>query len=111
MYNKIYKKNRGRFLPAYRYGSYKYVCKRKGIKLNLDIDEFIDFIYQKCFYCGKIPDFKHPNGIDRKNQNLGYDLDNCVPCCTECNYMKRKMSDKEFIEKCSQISNYTKNKF
>jgi hypothetical protein len=43
------------------------------------------------------------NGIDRKNNSLGYVSNNCVPCCSECNLMKRKMSVNQFLEHMRKI--------
>ena len=39
--------------------------------------------------------WKH-NGIDRIDSSKGYTKDNCVSCCTHCNYAKHEMSVKEF---------------
>lgn len=43
------------------------------------------------------------NGIDRVDSNKGYHIDNCVPCCTSCNYAKHKLSQKEFYDKIKKI--------
>ena len=37
-------------------------------------------------------------GIDRKDNTLGYTLENSVPCCPTCNFAKRGLSVIEFIE-------------
>ncbi len=37
------------------------------------------------------------NGIDRVNNEMGYEPLNVVPCCQECNFAKCKMSKDEFI--------------
>jgi 5-methylcytosine-specific restriction endonuclease McrA len=36
------------------------------------------------------------NGIDRKNNSLEYTLENCVPCCRQCNFAKQGLSEIEF---------------
>lgn len=36
------------------------------------------------------------NGVDRVDNALGYTPDNCVPCCSRCNYAKRAMPRGEF---------------
>ena len=47
---------------------------------------------QKCHYCGNAA----PNGIDRVNNEIGYKLDNCKPCCKHCNYVKGDLSIEDF---------------
>lgn len=45
-------------------------------------------------------------GIDRIDNALGYTLDNIVPCCRTCNFMKQTSNQKDFINKCKQISTH-----
>jgi hypothetical protein len=37
------------------------------------------------------------NGIDRKDNKGGYELDNCAPCCTVCNFLKRDMAYSKWV--------------
>ena len=39
------------------------------------------------------------NGIDRINSDKGYTIDNCVPCCAQCNHMKLDYTTEEFLTK------------
>jgi hypothetical protein len=50
---------------------------------------------EKCFFIY--------NGLDRLNQKLPHNKDNVVPCCSECNYMKRDMSKDVFVDKIKEI--------
>jgi len=43
------------------------------------------------------------NGIDRKVNFVGYQSNNCVPCCASCNYMKQDMNEKDFLNKIDRI--------
>ena len=45
-------------------------------------------------------------GIDRIDSYLGYFVDNCVPCCAECNRMKFKHPQKDFLDIIDKIYNY-----
>lgn len=71
------------------------------------IEDYLAIVKQNCHYCGCEPYhytkkedsvFVH-NGIDRKDNNQGYTLDNVVPCCGECNRIKRQRSYDEFIHR------------
>lgn len=46
------------------------------------------------------------NGIDRVDSSKGYEFDNIVTCCGDCNLMKRDMSYDDFLNKIKRISNY-----
>ena len=43
------------------------------------------------------------NGIDRVNNDLGYNIENCVSACKEVNMGKYTYSKDEYINMCKQI--------
>lgn len=43
------------------------------------------------------------NGIDRKNNELGYTLENSITCCKICNRAKSSLSYEEFMEYINRI--------
>lgn len=43
------------------------------------------------------------NGIDRLDSNIGYNIENCVTCCKQCNIMKNVWSEKDFLNKIKEI--------
>lgn len=53
------------------------------------------------------------NGVDRKNNYLGYTKENSVPCCEKCNRFKLDHSEKDFLLHCFRIIKFqltTRNK-
>lgn len=74
---------------------------------SLTKEQFRFITSQPCTYCGKIPNQTYKtqnnrggyihNGIDRMNNEVGYVIENCVPCCKTCNYAKRTMTIDSFI--------------
>lgn len=72
-----------------------------------------------CFYCGKPPSqiFHHKkyngefvyNGIDRKDNVKGYSIENCVSCCSFCNYTKNNTPFNDFIKWIRTVDETTKN--
>lgn len=96
-------------------GSYKRRASKRGYTWALDREEFIILTSSFCRFCGIEPlqvSISHDptlseagkqnskyiyNGIDRWDNTKGYSLDNCVPCCGECNRMKSDMSGEEYI--------------
>ena len=45
------------------------------------------------------------NGIDRLDSSKPYEVDNCVSCCSKCNYMKQDNTEQEFIDQIKKIYN------
>ena len=44
------------------------------------------------------------NGIDRLDSNVCYTVENCRPCCKDCNYMKGTYDPRTFIERAKKIA-------
>jgi len=104
-----------RLLKDYRAGAVK-----RGYEFSLEFDEFTSLLSGNCVYCGAEPyvheyekqymqvteePYKH-NGIDRINPNKGYSFDNCVSCCSKCNYAKHEMTIDEYKEWLVKSYNY-----
>lgn len=88
--------------------SYIKGAKSRNYSFLLTYDYFINLVSKKCFYCGIEPlrEQKHIskskysffcNGIDRKDNSIGYTIENCVPCCKICNVAKSNLSYDVFI--------------
>jgi hypothetical protein len=86
------------------YAQDKGSAKYRGIFFNLSKQEHEFIIKQPCSYCGKLP---NPyNGIDRFDSNLGYELNNCRPCCSDCNYNKNDTPFDTWIKHNQKIIAY-----
>lgn len=94
------------------YRTYKNDAKKRSLLFGLSFEEVSKLIKQECHYCGTIDSctvsdkrgleanhryFKY-NGIDRVNNEIGYFIENCVPCCNICNYSKRTLSLDEWSQ-------------
>lgn len=107
----------------------KYItnAKKRNLEWSLSEDEALELFSSDCYYCGVYPsqEFNYYNsekytketylknttfynGIDRIDNNKGYFLMNCVPCCKKCNYAKRDMSIEEFEEWIDQLIKHRK---
>jgi 5-methylcytosine-specific restriction endonuclease McrA len=96
---------------------YHHSAKKRGLFFRLNLDEFHCLTVSACHYCGAAPSrtivFNNKgytsyrfNGIDRKNNSIGYVLSNCVPCCTDCNNCKGSRSYDEFLSLIRKIFNH-----
>lgn len=86
---------------------------RRWIKVNtitrniinkLTEEQWTELSKGNCYFCGNEPN--QPchngqkvlkNGIDRLNSDIGYTPENCVPCCSQCNYAKHTTPVDEFL--------------
>jgi hypothetical protein len=100
------------------FGTYQRQALRRGYSWSLTEDEFKEFLFKRCFYCDAEPTSKYNtssnnpvmdnnliyNGIDRKNNEIGYSKKNCITACGICNRMKMDLSYERFLEKIKQIN-------
>lgn len=65
----------------------KAISRCAGWSWSLSESEYSVLVCQSCHYCGFA---LTPTGIglDRKDSERGYEIDNVVPCCRECNVAK-----------------------
>jgi hypothetical protein len=94
--------------PIGKFRHYRRGAESRNIEFLLTFDEFNNFWGKNCYYC---TDKIKTVGIDRIDNNKGYTIENCVPCCGICNRMKMQYTMDNFIKKCIEISNNFKNKY
>ena len=92
------------------FSSYIKEAKRRNFEFKLSKDIFNNIVKQNCHYCNEINTEKKFNGIDRIDSNNGYILENCVSCCSLCNYLKNKMPIDTFIKRVQHIVTYSTSK-
>ena len=69
----------------YKHGVYK--AKRCNQSWELTKEQYVKIIDSPCVYCGgKLNETG--SGLDRKDSDLGYTVENVVPCCGPCNRIK-----------------------
>lgn len=89
--------------PVGKFGHYKSSAKDREIEWNLQYNDFIRFWGVECSYCGANI---NTIGLDRINNNLGYEKNNVVPCCKICNYAKGILTQLEWNMYRDQLLNY-----
>jgi len=96
------------------YYRYKHDATRRSLAFELSKNEFRALTQQSCYYCGaslgemnlrgnKANGKYIGNGVDRIDNNIGYTLDNSVPCCSECNYAKGTRTVDEFLSWATRL--------
>ena len=103
--------------------NYKNGAKNRNIAFELTKELFLELTKMNCRYCDLSPSSiiwnagdknGHSeyiyNGLDRTNNKLGYILENVVPCCKYCNFMKSNLTEQEFLAHIERIYNFSKDK-
>lgn len=91
------------------FNAFKLGSASRGLKVEISFSDFLNFTrIPDCHYCGDLLNWKpHKDPgttsfryfLDRKDSNVGYQLDNLVTCCTLCNLTKSdKFTYEEFIQ-------------
>lgn len=93
---------------------YKQGAKNRKLSFNLTVEQFRKLTSSVCFYCGQPPSKISKiarsrkqyiyNGIDRKDNILGYTIENSIPCCEMCNKMKNIYNIEMFLHKVMVIA-------
>lgn len=99
------------------YNRLKSQSEHRRLEFRLTYQEFLEFAnITNCHYCGspvvweRNPIRKRPYSqkynLDRIDNEKGYEKENCVVCCTVCNYMKGQLSETAFLTQCQRIVNH-----
>lgn len=107
------------------YKSYRASAEKRQLEFRLTWEEFALKLNENCWYCGSLPMnvCKVPassygakkdrklgtvvvfyNGIDRKDNSIGYILDNVVACCGFCNNAKKDLSVDQFRDWVNRLT-------
>lgn len=91
----------------HRYSIYKTSSHRRksrsSLEFSITVEQFDTITKQPCEYCGGFSPNKDFCGIDRVDDTKGYVLGNCVPCCSICNFMKRDLTQEDFLKHIAKI--------
>jgi len=103
------RERKNRLRPEKRFADAKKQAEKRGLSWTLSFDEFCELIKLDCYYCS----FKlgKPNttgsGLDRLDNDKGYEIDNVVPCCGVCNTIRNSHLSTEEMKLVAQtLINY-----
>lgn len=97
------------------YKTYKIHAKNRNLNFKISNLDFENLILKNCEYCGTLPlnnivnkrgDSLLYNGIDRLDNKIGYELNNCITCCKVCNFSKNNMTIEDFKNWINNIINF-----
>jgi hypothetical protein len=76
-------------------------AKKRGIAWQIKDADALELFTLPCYWCAREP--APFNGIDRKNNERYYRKSNALPCCWDCNRMKRTLTEKQWRAFCEQV--------
>ena len=88
---------------------YKNNGTKSGKGWELTDAQAVEMMSKDCMYCGASPDQgKTParNGIDRVDNDRGYSMLNCVPCCWSCNSNKKDTDADDFVTWARRVTEH-----
>jgi hypothetical protein len=86
--------------------SYIQGAQSRNIAFELTKEVFNSLVNMSCYYCGTYNE-SEVIGIDRLDSDKNYTVDNCVPCCKICNFMKGALTKYTFISQAHKIAEHT----
>ncbi len=103
----------GETASALLFKDYVRSARRRGIDFDISIDLFRSLTQEPCHYCGEAPktvtNFKGVNGqytyngLDRIDSARGYEPENLVPCCRQCNTAKSALNRDDFLALVARV--------
>jgi hypothetical protein len=87
-----------RSVPHNRFKNTRSRAQHRGKTWTLSQEEYLSIILAPCIYCNSNLN-DTAGGLDRINNDIGYHLDNVVPCCGRCNITRGdRFTFKQMVE-------------
>jgi hypothetical protein len=93
---KRYIKNKDEILEYQRTTKARFIFARSHSKhykrdWSITFEEYENLLNRACFYCGSSILNQKGVGLDRIDNKKGYLLNNVLPCCGDCNYIRQDL--------------------
>lgn len=98
-----YRKTDRYWTPRALYTRSKASAKQRGKSFLLTLEEYKTIRQRPCYYCNDLLKNEKNRGIglDRLDNNRGYEIDNVVACCGSCNQIR---SDQLSISEMKEVA-------
>lgn len=85
-----------------KYSAFIRYANRTGRYVNIDKSTYVLLTSSPCYYCGgTLP--QTGCGLDRKDNDLDYTVDNVLPCCTICNSVRNRFFSVQEMERIGAL--------
>lgn len=94
-----------------RFGYAKRSSKRRKKNWNISFNFYKNIIDNACVYCNEYEENGTGIGLDRIDNNKGYEENNVVRCCGQCNgFRSNKITHEELVIAYRAIHKYRRSK-
>lgn len=69
----------------------------------MTLEEFLEIISNKCWFCNLTPEQANGMGVDRIDNSKGHVSGNMEACCRVCNQMRMDLPREIFLQYCREI--------
>jgi hypothetical protein len=73
-------------------------ARKRNLSWDIDFEYYCKILNKNCHYCNKTLLDETGSSLDRINNNLGYEINNVLPCCGNCNKIRGHRLTKEEME-------------
>jgi hypothetical protein len=70
---------------------------------SIGFEDYVKLISQPCFYCEFPNNVETKIGLDKLDPKRGYELDNVVSCCIECNIVRGDRFSVEEMKRLGEV--------
>jgi hypothetical protein len=81
---------RSRYKPKARFNVAQKSAQKAGRSWTITLDQYKELLSNNCFYCSG-PLSRCGVGLDRIDNDRGYEFDNVLPACGPCNLLRNRL--------------------
>jgi hypothetical protein len=99
--------------PKRRFRVVKRLAAKKHMPCTITLTQYTNLLSKPCYYCGRSLFGEYGVGLDRidNSHEIGYRINNVLPCCSECNKGKNEFfTVEEFKIMIQALLKYRKSK-
>ena len=100
-----------KYSPRGRFGYMIFDAKKRGLTCTLSEEQYYLLLKFNCYYCEKPMPKSMGTGLDRIDNAKGYDPDNVLTCCGDCNLLRmHKLTVEETKLLAATLRHFRENK-
>ncbi|ELR14560.1 uncharacterized protein ACA1_077910 [Acanthamoeba castellanii str. Neff] len=77
-------RNREKKITNSTFNTYMKKAAKRNLVFELERSHFDELLGSPCYLCG----VRSAGGVDRTDNTVGYTVENAMPCCKTCNFLK-----------------------